>query len=75
MGLGDGAVQTEPWIVELLDLGIGALAVHTLYKLKNPERFAGALTCPRCGYVPRKHAAKCPRCRIPLVRRREGEGV
>ena len=65
--------MNEPWIEELLDLGIGALAIHTLHKLKSPHRFEGVLTCPLCGWKPKKYAARCSHCRIPLVRRRQPE--
>jgi len=61
--------KTEPWIDELMELGVGALAIKTLYRMRRQGDFK--LVCSRCGYEPKKWAATCPHCRVPLVRRRK----
>ena len=65
--------STEPWIEDLLDLGVGALAIKTLYRMRRGDDYT--MVCPRCGNTPRKWAVTCPSCRVPLVRRRRVEGA
>ena len=62
--------MSDQLIEELLDLGVGALAIKALYRMRKKGSFT--MVCPHCGYTPRKWAVTCPHCRGPLVRRKGG---
>jgi len=51
----------DKWIEDLLDRGIGALAVKHLYLMKR--NISKATVCPHCGYELGKWGVECPRCR------------
>ena len=55
----------EKWLQELLDIGMGRIAIKQLALLQ-----AGAVNqltkCPRCGTQIKKWAVGCPKCRMRL---------
>ena len=57
-------MRVEPWLEELLDLGVGALAVKHLYRMRRG--IAKPVVCPYCGYVFGKWGVRCPKCRRVL---------
>ena len=56
------------WIRDLLDQGIGALAVKYSYIIN--QGLVKSLQCPNCGELMRKFAHRCNRCRwdLPWIR-------
>ena len=56
------------WIQDLLDLGIGAIAVKYLYMYEHG--ITKSPVCSYCGFEPKKFAHTCPMCRreLPWIR-------
>ena len=52
---------TEPWVKELLDLGIGALAIKHLAMLNMSIKDYNK--CVACGHIAGKWSRQCPACR------------
>jgi hypothetical protein len=55
--------MVEPWVQELLKLGIGKVAIQTLALIDagiEPERVE---TCPYCKTPVKKWARECGKCR------------
>ena len=55
------------WVVALLGLGVGALAVAALIQLSSGNSNQPPDKCPHCGAAIRKWARECPVCRRPLT--------
>jgi len=54
------------WLVALLGIGVGALAVAALIKLSSGNSNPPPDRCPICGAPIKKWARECPVCRRPL---------
>lgn len=54
-------MMDDKWIEDLLDKGIGALAVKHLYRMKR--NLPTVTVCPVCGYELGKWGVTCPKCR------------
>ena len=57
--------MSEPWIDELIELGIGAAATYYLGLIVDGGRVP-ATRCGHCGAEVKKFAVNCPRCRRRL---------
>ena len=57
-------MPTEPWIQDLLDIGIGKLATDTLFRIENDIH--PSPICLKCGTMLKKWGSACPKCRTTL---------
>lgn len=60
------SIKIPDWLQELLDLGIGRMAIQQLALIEAgcTER---PKVCPLCGTKIRKWARQCPKCRRELL--------
>ena len=62
------SVMTEQWIQDLLDIGVGWVAMKAQYNMARG--ISTVKVCPYCGTKPRKYAVVCPKCRRKLPQKR-----
>jgi len=57
--------KKDDLIDNLIEIGIGALAVYFLVKIlsKKDQKGGSISRCPHCGYPIKKWAVVCPSCR------------
>lgn len=56
----------EKWLQNLLDNGIGKVAIQQLALLEAGVVNEPLIKCPRCDTQIKKFAVSCPKCRLRL---------